>query len=121
MNLPGIAAWVLVMLVATTAPVQAHAFLDHADPPVGSTVHSPPAEIRLWFSQELEPAFSTVQVLNERGQRVDKGEGGLDAKDRSLLRLGVAPLAPGVYKVVWRAVSVDTHVTEGDFTFRVER
>jgi len=28
-------------------------------------------------------------------------------------------LENGVYRVMWRAVSVDTHRTEGSFTFRV--
>ena len=36
-----------------------------------------------------------------------------------MLRVTLAPLAPGTYRVVWRVLSVDTHVTEGDFTFTV--
>jgi methionine-rich copper-binding protein CopC len=74
----------------------------------------------LWFTQELEPAFSRVQVFNEGGQRVDQGSNGVDSRDRTLLRVLVAPIGPGKYKVVWRVISVDTHVSEGDFTFRVE-
>jgi methionine-rich copper-binding protein CopC len=30
------------------------------------------------------------------------------------------PLAPGTYTVIWRVLSVDSHITEGRFTFRVE-
>ncbi len=109
----------LAVLLWGAAGAGAHAFLDHADPRVGSTVKNPPAQVRLWFTQSLEPAFSAAQVLNEAGQRVDKADSQVDSSDRALLRVSLPPLAPGTYKVIWRVLSVDTHVTEGDFTFRV--
>lgn len=97
----------------------AHAFLDHAEPAVGSTVHGAPAQIKLWFTQRLEPAFSTIQVLDRSGSRVDKGDHQVDYADAELLRVSVPQLTPGTYRVTWRVLSVDTHVTEGDFTFDV--
>ncbi|HME73186.1 MAG TPA: copper resistance protein CopC [Myxococcota bacterium] len=97
----------------------AHAFLDHAEPRVGSTVRTPPAELRLSFTQELEPAFSTVEVQDESGVQVDRGDVKVDAEDATLLRVSLKPLSAGTYKVIWRVVSVDTHPTEGDFTFQV--
>ena len=76
-----------------------------------------PPEVRLWFSQELEPAFSTLSVQDSSGKRVDKG----DAKvTQDTMQISVPALAPGRYTVRWRALSVDTHVTEGDFTFEVQ-
>jgi hypothetical protein len=30
------------------------------------------------------------------------------------------PLTPGTYRVSWRVVSVDTHPTEGNFTFTIK-
>jgi hypothetical protein len=36
-----------------------------------------------------------------------------------LLRVSLPKLVPGTYRVTWRVLSVDTHVTEGDFTFAV--
>jgi methionine-rich copper-binding protein CopC len=35
------------------------------------------------------------------------------------LHVALKPLSPGTYKVIWRVLSVDTHRTQGDFTFRV--
>lgn len=67
----------------------------------------------------LEPAFSGVQVLNEAGGRVDKGDSQVDPSSPNLLRVSIPALAPGAYKVIWRVLSVDSHVTEGDFPFRV--
>lgn len=109
----------LAVLLLGAAGAGAHAFLDRADPRVGSTVRTPPTQVRLWFTESLEPAFSSVQVVNEGGQRIDKGDGQVDPASPALLRISLPPLAPGTYKVIWRVLSVDTHVTEGDFMFRV--
>jgi hypothetical protein len=104
-----------------SAPVAAHAFLDHAVPAVGSTVHESPKSVRLWFTEQLELAFSRVHVVDASGKSVDSGDSHLDASDRAILTVSVPALAPGTYRVQWRVVSVDTHVTEGDFTFEIKR
>jgi len=89
---------IFVAFVAGAVPIvaapfaRAHAFLDHAIPAVGSSVPASPAVVTLWFTQDLEPAFSDVTVK---------------------------PLPPGTYTVSWHVVSVDTHPTEGTFTFEV--
>ena len=109
----------VAFLLAGATGALAHAFLERADPRVGSTVRTPPAQVRLWFTEQLEPAFSSVQVINEGGGRVDKGDSQVDPAAPKQLRISLSPLPPGIYKVIWRVLSVDTHVTEGNFTFRV--
>ena len=109
------AAWAM----AFVSSARAHAFLDHATPAVGSTVHGSPADVKLWFSQALEPAFCTIKVLDRNGRSVDAGDKAVDLAERTLLRVSLKPVPPGTYRVVWRVLSVDTHVTEGDFTFDV--
>ena len=109
----------LGILVAGATAVGAHAFLERAEPRVGSTVRTPPAQVRLWFSERLEPAFSAVRVINETGQRVDKADSQVAPSAPKQLRVSLPPLPAGTYRVFWRVLSVDTHVTEGDFTFRV--
>jgi len=111
----------LALAFASTAcpSVAAHAFLDHATPAVGSAVREAPAQIKLWFTQRLEPAFSTVQVQDHAGKRVDKGDVQVGGADRDLMSVSVQPLEPGTYRVTWRVLSVDTHVSQGDFTFDI--
>jgi copper resistance protein C len=99
---------------------RAHAFLDHASPAVGRVVATSPPAVTIWFTQELEPAFSSIEVQDQSGTRVDAGDAQVDAKDATILRVSLKPLPPGKYKVFWRVVSVDTHPTEGTFTFTVE-
>jgi copper resistance protein C len=109
----------LIFLLLGVSFADAHAFLDHAEPKVGSKVPMAPSEVKVWFTQKLVAAFSDLQVLDETGKEVDKHDKKLDKSDAALLIVSVPPLKPGKYKVVWKAVSVDTHVTHGDFTFEV--
>ena len=118
---------ILVALVAGAAVIgaastaRAHAFLDHASPAVGSSVPAAPSLVTLWFTQDLEPAFSGVTVTNEAGQQVDLGNAQIPQGSPDELRIGLKQLAPGTYLVSWHVVSVDTHPTEGTFTFEVGR
>jgi methionine-rich copper-binding protein CopC len=96
-----------------------HAFIERAEPRVGSTVKAAPSQVRVWFTEALEPAFSTLEVVNQSGERVERGPVRVDAASPAMLQVPLKPLAPGTYRVKWRVLSVDTHVTEGDFTFRV--
>ena len=100
--------------------VQAHAFLDHASPAVGSTVPTAPETVTMWFTQELEPAFTTATVTDGSGNTVDAGPAQVDPKEPTLLRVAVKKLSPGTYTVSWRALSVDTHTTTGHFTFEIK-
>jgi len=108
----------ILMLFGAVAAL-AHAHLVRATPAVGGTVHTPPSEITLRFSEKLEPKFSSVVVRDSAGQQVDKGDATVDKADRTVMRVLLQPLEPGVYKVEWRAVSADTHKVNGDFTFKV--
>ena len=105
----------LLALMAGTA-AEAHAFLDHAEPRVGSTVPSAPRQLTLTYTQNLEPAFSSVEVSDANGARVDTGKPQIST---SVMRVGLKPLPPGTYKVRWQVLSVDTHTTEGSFSFQV--
>ncbi len=109
-----IASLFFIALGITAA--HAHAHLDHANPPVDGTVANAPQEVALFYTQNLEPAFSTVAVTDSGGTRVDEGKAQIEG---NTMRIGLGPLGPGTYTVHWHAISVDTHSTEGTFTFRV--
>ena len=110
---------VLAGILAPLTGAAAHAFLDHANPSVGSTVRGSPGEVKLWFPEALEPAFSTLRVVDQVGAQVDQGNKAVDPADRTVLKVSLRPLSPGSYKVFWRVLSVDTHTTEGSFSFTV--
>jgi hypothetical protein len=106
-----------LLLGASASPACAHALLRKAIPAVGSTVHAPPAQVVLRFSEGVEPTFSTVEVHDAGGARVDQGKPHTAPGDNKTLIVAVAPHGPGSYTVAWHATSVDTHKTQGRFTF----
>ena len=105
----------LLLLALSTGAAGAHAFLDHASPLVGSTVTAAPHEVSLTFTQNLEPAFSSVQVTDANGARVDQGKPQISG---NTMRVSLKSLAPGSYHVRWHVLSVDTHKTEGSWRVR---
>jgi len=107
------------VLCAGTQATMAHAFLDTADPGVGATVKPAPAAVSLSFTEGLEPSFSGITVEDQSGVRVDLGDAHSVAGDPARLAVGLEPLPPGSYKVLWRAVSLDTHKTSGSYRFTV--
>jgi copper resistance protein C len=108
------------LFLAIQSQAWAHAFLDHAKPKVGSTVTNAPTEIEIWFTQDLEPVFSSVEVQDAQGKQVDKQDMRLDGKDKTLMIVSVPQLPDGTYTVTWHVVSVDTHKTQGHFEFTVK-
>jgi methionine-rich copper-binding protein CopC len=98
----------------------AHSGLQRAEPPVESKLKRPPSEVKVYFTERLEPAYSTVRVIDDHGAQVDRQDSYVDASNPVLLRTTLMPLEHGAYTVIWRVLSVDGHVTEGRFTFRVE-
>ena len=97
----------------------AHAFLERASPAVGSTVHTPPTEVRIQYTEEIEPAYSTAHVEDTLGATVSTDAVHVDQNERSVLIVPLGALKPGRYKVIWKVTSVDTHVTNGTFSFTV--
>ena len=107
-------------LAATLAgPAAAHAFLDRAEPKVGAVVHTAPPKLQLWFTERLVMALCRVTVEGPKGFAGAGPASAAPGDGRSLVVAlrGAAP--PGLYRVRWRVLSVDTHTAEGDFTFKV--
>lgn len=113
--------FVASMVAVLLSPVLAlaHAHLDHSSPASGTTVTPAPREVVIWFSEALEPKFSSIEVRNSDGTAMQEGVASLARDNTAQLRVSLKPLAPGAYKVIWRVLSVDTHRSQGDFTFRV--
>jgi methionine-rich copper-binding protein CopC len=98
----------------------AHSELRQAEPAPDSRHKSPPSEVRLTFTERLEPAYSTLRVDDADGVEVDRQDAHVDPNDPLLLRASLKPLDPGAYTVTWRALSLDPHMSEGHFAFQVE-
>jgi len=111
------AAFFLVLWANASA--FAHAELRRATPTAGGSVSTAPTEVVLNFSEQLEASFSSVVVRDSVGKRVDKADARVDPGDHTSMRVTLQSIPNGTYIVVWRALTADTHRTEGAFLFRV--
>jgi copper resistance protein C len=109
-----------MLALASLTPAFAHAHLQSADPAVGSTVAVPPANVTCNFTEALEQHFSKLEVQDASGKRVDSGDMHLASGNGKQMLVGLPKLGAGVYTVIWHATSVDTHKTQGQFTFTVK-
>lgn len=90
--------------------------MPRAEPRVGNKVAALPRQVTLTFTQKLEAAFSSVTVTGTSGQRVDAGKPRVNGNQISVSLKGGGT---GTYHVKWHVLSVDTHTTDGNFTFQV--
>ncbi|MBX5456028.1 MAG: copper resistance protein CopC/CopD [Thermogemmatispora sp.] len=117
----GAALVALALFLLFPGTAEAHAVLLRSDPSQDALLRTAPTEVRLWFSEDLNPALSSAVVVNSHNQRVDTGNAHVSPSDPTELDLGLkADLPPDVYVVVWRSVSnVDGHVLRGSFLFTI--
>jgi methionine-rich copper-binding protein CopC len=112
---------ILLAIPLGAALVEAHAKLARSEPAAASTLRSAPGEVRLWFTENLEAAFSSAHLLDGERRRVDGTEGKVDGTNGALLRMTLPALGAGSYTVVYRVVSIDSHVTAGELSFTIAR
>lgn len=101
----------------SATPAFAHAFLQRAQPGAGATLSAPPGRIALIFTEKLEPAFSGIAVRDSSGRDVEAGPVTIGG---NAMIVPLRPLPAGTYRVTWHVVSVDTHRTEGAYSFTVK-
>jgi methionine-rich copper-binding protein CopC len=102
----------------------AHAVPERANPPMDTAVPVMPGTIEVWFSEEVNPEGTTLEVLKLDGTKVDQGDAALDLQDPTRTRVTVSVhsgLDNGEYLVQWTAVSmVDGDATSGSYQFTVD-
>lgn len=114
--------WLLLFSFMITSTVSAHSSLVRSEPENGEVLEESPAQVAVWFSEELDSQSSTILVFDSQYNQVDNGDGNVDLSDLDHLSMtvGLPPLSSGTYTVQWAAVSVeDGDATEGGFTFTV--
>jgi methionine-rich copper-binding protein CopC len=118
MNIVRIAALALLMLGGSTLPSLAHAELVSSVPAADAVVETMPETLVLNFSEELEPAFSKVELVGPDGAAVAGTSFALDpANAASAIVTLPARLTAGHYTVNWVAVATDGHKLTGSYSF----
>src|SRR6266566_8808573 len=120
----GIAVPLAVLLTLLfPAVASAHAILLRSDPAKDSVLRVAPQQVRMWFSEALNPAFSTAVVVNGDNKQVDNRNAHVSSNDQTEMDVTLqANLPPAVYIVSWRTDSAaDGHILRGSFIFSIER
>lgn len=109
----------LALVVAWSGAVSAHARLTKSKPAEGAEISAPPSAVTLWFNEQPESEFSTVKVLDAAGKVVVEGVLSRTRTPNGLRLKVPAALPAGAYVVRYRILSVDGHIIEGQFDFRI--
>ena len=94
----------------------AHAYLESSTPAAGASLSQAPDQLRLTFTEAVDPSFSNVQVLDARRQQVDKGDSHVAPDDPRSMIVSLGSVPDGLYTVAWRTLSsVDGHSVNGAY------
>jgi methionine-rich copper-binding protein CopC len=106
-------------LLASASPAFAHARLVEASPGDGETLSKPPRQVELRFNEPVEAEFAPIEVYDDANERVDRDDGRVDPQDARVVLVDLRELSGGSYTVDWRVTSVDGHVINGAYAFKV--
>ncbi len=100
----------------------AHAILVHSDPAADAILATPPARVRMWFTEGLNALTSRAIVVDTANREVDNRDSDVTGSDAREMVVSLPLLRAGTYVVFWRTQSADDgHVTSGSFIFRIAR
>jgi methionine-rich copper-binding protein CopC len=112
------AAALLAIVLSNPMAAGAHSFPEKESPSAGQSVSAPPSEVVIDFDAPIEKLFAKLEVAGTDGK--DEAAGSPQVSDDGRrLSVKVPALKPGDYTVKWAVVCIDTHHTEGSYSFTV--
>lgn len=109
----------LVILIAGMAlPLWGHAVLMESKPKANSTVKGPDVAIWLRYNVRVDGHRSRLQLIAPDGSTIAVLEPKQFAPDT--LESQATGLKPGPYKLQWRALASDGHMSRGELSFSVD-
>jgi copper transport protein len=115
----GLLALVAAAALALPAAAWAHAALLRTTPEPSRTINRAPPEVRLTYSEPVEPRFAIVSVTDAQGRQVTSGKPAAAVGAAQTLVTPLKRVPEGWYLVFWRVISADGHPVRGAFTFAV--
>ncbi|HEV8192608.1 MAG TPA: copper resistance protein CopC, partial [Ktedonobacterales bacterium] len=107
---------------ASTPTASAHALPTRSDPQANAILQAPPSQVRMWFSEDVNPFSSKLVVVDPTNREVDQKDSHINASDSREMDLSLPLLPAGTYVVAWRTQSAeDGHIAAGSFLFRIAR
>ena len=108
---------ILVMVAGATQVCWAHAILMDSSPKLNSTAKGPDVEINLRFNVRIDGGRSRVLLVSPDGKVSTLKLTGQATPDT--LQTRATGLQPGAYKLQWKVLASDGHMSSGEIPFTV--
>jgi methionine-rich copper-binding protein CopC len=103
---------------AAAAVARFHLELTKSEPKKNDTVATSPTAIKLYFTESVKAAATSLRVTGADAKIVTIGPVTVDTAAKSPAVVAVKQtLTPGKYTVAWKVVGADGHPAEGTFAF----
>ena len=109
----------LTVALALPAVAWGHASLLATQPQASGVLAQPPTQVRLTYSERIEPRFAVISVTDAHGNQEMVGSPATAPDDVNSIFIKLHTLKQGWYLVWWRVISADGHPVRGAFTFAV--
>lgn len=109
----------IVLVVAGATQVSwAHAILRESTPALKSTVQGPDVDITMRFNVRIDGSRSRVLLVAPDGSTSTLTLASQSKPD--ILQTRATGLKPGAYKVQWKVLASDGHMSNGEIPFTVK-
>jgi methionine-rich copper-binding protein CopC len=111
-------ACLLAPFVNVATASWAHSFPEEQSPAAGQTLAATPSAVSIKYDAPIEQLFAKLEVVDGAGNELATSQPEVSS-DGLMLSVKLKPLKPGDYTVKWAVVCIDTHHTQGSYTFSV--
>ncbi|HXW71516.1 MAG TPA: copper resistance CopC family protein [Methylocella sp.] len=101
--------------------VEAHSRLVKSEPAARSVVDAAPKELKLWFNENVEPAFARVWIVPTAGADIQLSSRGDSSDPRLLVATLPDDLPAGPVNIGYHVLSVDGHVVDDKLSFTINK
>jgi methionine-rich copper-binding protein CopC len=111
-----VASSAALIALLLTSLAWGHATARNSTPKNGAILDESPTQITIQFGSAAK--LVSLVVVADDGERIDVDVSSATSVDGNV-SVAVEPFAPNQYKVIWRAMGLDGHITAGEFGFEI--
>ncbi|CRK83245.1 FixH family protein [Neobacillus massiliamazoniensis] len=100
--------------------IYAHAYIIKSNPYNNEVLKQSPQKVSIQFNETIQSVNNSIQIYDEKGNRVDQKNGGINPKNSTILECGLNHNLPNsAYRIQWKVISNDGHPVQGVISFQI--
>jgi methionine-rich copper-binding protein CopC len=107
-------------MLLMAGPALSHGVLERSEPAAGARLSVAPSEMRLHFSERVEPTFTTVKLVGPGGKELKTEKASAGKDDAKTIVQPLPALTSGAYSARWSTMGRDGHRVKGEIPFSVK-